>query len=208
MSLELPQRPAGAPADLDIVESGNPRRNAFWFACDADGGRVNYAACRTRHAIIGTSLTGESPSWPQCAKAMRSSACLCDAMLTQEINEGRAIWFVQRDGYSPELDASQPVQIPTAMRAAKPQSSGWRSELRTAPAVEQTGNPYADAINAALAESVAKKQLDVDPSVVGKNEVSSHQVKSVQPIPKVPDNLPKNSSPLERARAMMRSINQ
>lgn len=211
MSLTLPKRPEGVPADLDRMETGNPRRNAFWFACDADGARVNYAACRTRHAIIGTSLTGESPSWPQCAKALRAGACLCDAMVTAEINEGRAIWFIQRDGYDPERDALRPVEIPTALRTAAKENTSWRSSLRGTGATQApiaTGNPYADAINVAMAEAVAEKQRQVKPSDVDQNEFTSVQVKSVAPLPPTPSDLPKNSSPLARARAMMRSINQ
>lgn len=225
--MNLPQRPEGVPVDLDRMETGNTRRNAFWFACNVDGGRVNFAACRTRTAIIGTSQNPDYGSWPQCAKAMRSGDCLCDRMVAEEVKENRAIWFVQREGYDPVADAMRPPQEPAwATRTTKQKqvtNGNWRSQLRTEqPAAAQkapkaaprpapvasTGNDYADAINNYMAQTVAEKQREVKPTEVTQNQVTSGEVKPVaKPQVAAPVGA-KSSSPLERARAMLASRNQ
>lgn len=218
MVMNLPERPAAPAATIDLHEVGNPKHNAFWFACSVDGGRVNYAACMTKTAIIGTSLNPEGfTSWPECRKAIRCGNCLFKQMRETELTEGKPIWFVPREGYDPTADAMKPAEVPKwAMPSTQPaqKKGNWRSDgsmkIAATPTepITKTKAPvgdlsYAAAINNHMAKSVAEKQRDVTPVEVSQNQVTSDQVNSGDRAPARPEGLAQNSSLLARARAMI-----
>lgn len=213
--MALPKRPPAPAATIDLTEVGNPKHNAFWFACTVDGGRVNYAVCMTKAAIISTSSNSDGfARWSDCRKAIRCGNCRFVDMRRVELTEGRPIWFVPREGYDPAVDAmTAPAELVTQQPQQKQvQKPNWRSEMikpgvaPTRPVAKRkpAEDPgYAAAINNYLASTVAEKQRDASPSDVKQNDVKLNELKSVaKPLPQ-PEGLAKNSSPLERARAMI-----
>lgn len=215
--MKLPERPAAPAANIDLYEVGNPKHNAFWFACAVDGGRVNYASCMTKAAIIGTSTSADGyTSWPECRKAIRCDNCLFTQMRKQELDEGKAIWFVPREGFDPVADAMKPA--PTHQWVMPTQAPRPKSNWRTDPAIRITNAPaptkpaakdlsYASAINNYMADSVAEKQRHLTPSDVNQSDVKSIDLSQPKPAPVIAASPANGSSLLARARAMIAARN-
>ncbi|MEO9387221.1 hypothetical protein [Chromobacterium phragmitis] len=220
--MKLPNRPTDIPADVRFEDVGNTRRNAFWMACDHDGGRVNYAACLTKTAIIKISPAAGEHAYPTCSKAVRSGTCQCVDMRREEIGAGKAIWFIQRPDYDP---ANDPVPVTVEQRAERIVSektgSSWRSKIvqrgaghsqpapRRAMPVAGGETDYAQAINAQLAaERVAKKQHQIKPNQTKSSEINRVDLSSNHIKSSAATTPSKALSLIERARTMMANKNQ
>jgi hypothetical protein len=142
-----------APA-LGPETSADGRRNAYFVDCRAIGGRSPYAACLDK--IERHKREGELQAiYKDCCTALDGKVCPATAMREQEIEQHKAIYFLERPrfkGLGALVDKAKQFFKPSTVEQLA-------QEEKPAPVVTGIGHDYmAAALNAAVRDEAAKKQ--------------------------------------------------
>jgi hypothetical protein len=126
--------------------SADGKRNAYYHNCKVIGGDQNFAVCLNK---IERRKAGALPAiYADCSVSISKKTCPALAMRQQELKEGRAIFFTERQ---------RDIKDAPIMTRAKSLFKPTRTEVKR-PAVTVPSSDYiADAINRAVQEQVSGK---------------------------------------------------
>lgn len=110
--------------EIRLLAEENPKQasfsgsNAYYHQCDVYEGRANYAVClHTMAAVAGKRVTLASG----CQEAIEKRTCPAIAMRGQEVQAGRALFFIDRVKFAEERDALfQEIFGASSIRYGKP----------------------------------------------------------------------------------------
>lgn len=153
------------------------KNNAYYFHCDSVGHHPAYASCL--HKIEQRKAGRLETIFAVCSAEIGQRRCPAIDMRKQEQEAGKAIFFVDRAKFheffvGQQMEAAVPQEGYTPPRRRVVDSPAPR---KTAPAPAQapvaaqdTGNGYADAINAALRQQDTSALTNTKPPAPAKIE--------------------------------------
>jgi hypothetical protein len=129
--------------------SADGKRNAYYHNCKVIGGDQNFAVCLNK---VEKRKAGALPAiYADCSAAIGKKACPAIAMRKQELQEGKAIFFLER-----QRDIKDTPMMGKARNLFKPTRTEPKQSAPVSKPAPSSGNYMADALNQAFKDQHSK----------------------------------------------------
>jgi hypothetical protein len=148
--------------------------NAHFHLCMEIGERKAYAACLD---LIERRKNGRLPiAYAQCSAAIGRKDCPALAMVKQEKQEGKALFFISREKLRKFYKATEEFVAPIIAPIIKTKWNDAPKKREAPPPAPPpapiTHNPYADAINQAMRDEASSSSATISQSAVNTKGLS------------------------------------